>query len=324
MPIVKMQTLTIFGKIMAMDYNFLRKLSPQSGLLLSFILLFIGLLTFLFIGLISAAAFSGNWDLSSHLSPISGTIEGLMSIRIMQMFQTIGMFIFPAVVLSLLVSQTPQKFLGLNRFKKSDLIISIAIMVLLIPGINLIASLNAEIPVPGWMLKMEQSAEELIKSLLITDNFRVFSFNLFVVAVLPAIGEELFFRSLLQKYFIKLTNSTTAGIIITSLFFSAIHFQFLGFIPRFLLGMVFGYLYVWTGSIKIPIIIHFVNNGLAVTLYYFVGLGLIPIDIEKIGNTSQNWVIGVASIAVSSFLIWTLWKGRVTAQALPSQASEGL
>jgi hypothetical protein len=304
--------------------NYLKNLSPQSGLLLSFILLFIGLLTFLFLGLVAAAAYSGNWDIFSHLTPISGTVEGLMSIRIMQMFQTIGMFIFPAVVLSLLVSQTPQKFLGLNRFKKSDLIISIAIMVLLIPGINLIASLNAEIPVPEWMHRMEQSAEELIKSLLITDNFRVFSFNLFVVAVLPAIGEELFFRSLLQKYFIKLTKSTTAGIIITSFLFSAIHFQFLGFIPRFLLGMVFGYLYVWTGSIKIPIIIHFVNNGIAVFLYYLVGLGKVPIDIENIGNNTQNWYIGFTSIAISSFLLWVIWNGRVNNPVQPSQASEDL
>jgi membrane protease YdiL (CAAX protease family) len=306
-------------------YNiYVKNISPQNGLLLSLFLLVIGFVTFLFFGLITSAAVSGNWDLMSHLSPIAGTVEGLTTIRIMQMFQTTGMFIFPAVVMAFLVSQTPSRFLGLNGFSRNDLLISIAIMIFLVPGINLIASLNAQIPMPSWMHDMEKSTETLIKSLLITDNLKIFALNLFLVAVLPAIGEELFFRSLLQKYFIKITKSNNAGILITSLIFSAIHFQFLGFVPRFLLGMFFGYLYLWTGSIKIPIVVHFVNNGLAVFLYYLVGRGLVPMDIESIGNTTQNWQIGIASIVISGLLIWILYSGSTKNRDQHAQASEDL
>lgn len=300
------------------------KITPQKGIIFSFVFLTLGFILFLFLGVITAALITGNWDMAQNLSPTAGTADGLTTIRIMQMFQTIGMFIFPAILVALLASKKPLSFLGFNQVNAKHMLLAIAMMVILIPGINLIASLNADIPVPEWMVQMEKSAEELIKKLLITDKFSVFALNLFMVAVLPAIGEELFFRSVLQKYFIKLTNNNAAGIIISSLIFSAIHMQFLGFIPRFMLGVIFGYLYLWTGSIKVPILVHFVNNGLAVFLYYLIGVGVVPMDIENIGEPSQSWFLGIASIIFSGFLLWTLWSDRVKNRVLPDQISEGL
>lgn len=300
------------------------KITPQKGIIFSFVFLTLGFILFLFLGVITAGLITGNWDIAQILSPTSNATGGLATIRILQMFQTAGMFIFPAILIALLASKKPLSFLGFNQVNAKHMLLAIAMMVILIPGINLIASLNADIPVPEWMIQMEKSAEELIKRLLITDKFSVFALNLFMVAVLPAIGEELFFRSVLQKYFIKLTNNNAAGIIITSLIFSAIHMQFLGFIPRFMLGIIFGYLYLWTGSIKVPMLVHFVNNGLAVFLYYLVGLGFVPMDIENIGEPSQSWFLGIASIIFSGFLLWTLWNDRVKDRVLPDQTSEGL
>ncbi|MDD2195700.1 MAG: CPBP family intramembrane metalloprotease [Bacteroidales bacterium] len=300
------------------------RITPQKGIIFSFVFLTLGFILFLFMGAITAGLITGSWDIAQNLSPTSDTAGGLATIRIMQMFQTTGMFIFPAILIALLASKNPLSFLGFNQVNTKHMLLAIAMIAILLPGINLIASLNADISVPQWMIQMEESAEELMKRLLITDKYSVLALNLFMVAVLPAIGEELFFRSVLQKYFIKLTNNSAAGIIITSLIFSAIHMQFLGFIPRFILGVIFGYLYLWTGSIKIPILVHFVHNGLAVFLYYLVGVGVVPMDIENIGEPSHSWFLGIASLILSGFLLWTLWKDRVRNQVLPDQTSEGL
>jgi membrane protease YdiL (CAAX protease family) len=318
------KTLATFGKKYQMENSIRFNISPRKGIFFSLVFLTLGFLLFLFLGVITTAIVTGNWDLTQILSPTATTPDGLISIRIMQMFQTAGMFIFPAVLIALLASKKPLSFLGFKQASTKQMLLAIAMMVILIPGINLIASLNADIPVPDWMIQMEKSAEELIKRLLITDKFSIFTLNLFMVAVLPAIGEELFFRSILQKYFIKLTNNNAWGIIITSLIFSAIHMQFLGFIPRFMLGVVFGYLYLWTGSIKVTMLVHFVNNGLAVFLYYLIGTGIAPMDIENIGEPSQSWYLGVTSLIFSGFLLWTLWNDRVKDRVQPAQTVEVL
>lgn len=300
--------------------------SPTKGIFISILLALFGAVFFYFIGLISNALYTGSWDLATLISPSSNTQEGLMSIRIMQSFQTIGMFIFPALVMGLFTSESLSSYLGLRRFSREILLLSILMMIILIPGVNLIASLNSKIPVPDWMFNMEKSIESLVKALLQTEKLSILLLNIIVVAVLPAVGEELFFRGVLQKYFCKLTSSNLAGIVITSLFFSAIHIQFLGFIPRFLLGMVFGYLYLWSRSLWIPIVVHFVNNSLAVIVYYLIGKGIVPEETETIGNLSDLWQLGLLSLILSSVTIWLIWQRSVKFQNQQnlSPTSEGL
>ncbi|MFP4555401.1 MAG: CPBP family intramembrane glutamic endopeptidase [Bacteroidales bacterium] len=318
------ETLIIFEE--KMIRSLFKDMSAARGIMLTLLLACIGFLVFLLLGIITVAILSGTWDPDMLTTFSTETALGLHSVRIMQMFQTAGLFVFPSVAIALLASNNSAKFLGFKKIPFNLLLLSIIMMVTFIPGINLIGSLNAEIPVPEWMINMEKSAEHLIKRLLITDNSGTLILNLFVVAVLPAIGEELLFRSVLQKYFCRLTGNVLVGIIITSLVFSAIHLQFLGFFPRFLLGMMFGYLYVWTGSIWAPIAVHFTNNGLAVFAYFFIGMGVIPKDSETIGEVSDMWQLGMLSLIAGGALLWLIWKNRTTHQDLPdpAQASEGL
>jgi len=102
------------------------------------------------------------------------------------------------------------------------------------------------------------------------------------------------------------------GVVLTALIFSAVHLQFQGFIPRFLLGMVFGYLFVWTGSIWIPILMHFINNSLAVMVYFMIGRGLIPAETDTIGGLAELWQMGVISLVISVVLLWVIRKKAVT------------
>lgn len=292
-------------------------MSPQRGIFLTFALAVVGMTIFYFFGGLMGALVVGNWDLNTIFALNYSTPDGQLTIRIVQMFQTFGTFLCPPLLIALLSSKNAGKYLGFRPTGLNLIMLSILLIIIFIPGVNLIASLNAKIPVPGWMHNIEESAERLIKALLITDSYSKMILNLFVVAILPAIAEELFFRGLLQKFFIKLTKNTLAGVVVTSIIFSAIHFQFLGFFPRFLLGMVFGYLYVWTNSIWTPIIVHFVNNGLAVVVYFLIGKGIAPSDVETIGKASDPWPIGIISLIVSAVLFWVIWSQRVKHQSQP-------
>jgi membrane protease YdiL (CAAX protease family) len=125
--------------------------------------------------------------------------------------------------------------------------------------------------VEKWMIEKEDKAAGLIDLLISSDNFWSMMLNLLVLAVIPAIGEELIFRGVFQKIGYKLFKSVNVSIWITAFIFSTIHFQFFGFIPRFILGLVFGYLFLWSGTLWLPVISHFVNNAVPVIGAYIQG-----------------------------------------------------
>jgi membrane protease YdiL (CAAX protease family) len=119
-----------------------------------------------------------------------------------------------------------------------------------------------------WAKTKEIELAQLTEYLIAFSDFGQFLTGLLVIAVLPAVCEELLFRGTIQPYIQRLTGSPHRAIWITAFVFSAIHLQFYGFVPRLLLGALFGYLYYWSGNLSIPILGHFVNNGITVVLSY--------------------------------------------------------
>lgn len=119
-----------------------------------------------------------------------------------------------------------------------------------------------------WASAKEEQLKELTEYLTRFDSIGALIIGLLVIAVLPAIGEELVFRGIGQRMFQGLTRSPHAGIWIAAFLFSFIHLQFYGFFPRFLLGVLFGYLYYWSGNLWYPIFAHFVNNGFTLIMLY--------------------------------------------------------
>lgn len=289
-----------------MKYFIQKELTPLKGILVLMLLALAGMLVFLSLAtLINMIAFDG-------FNPSDSSSEqGLMGLRIIQIFQTFGMFMFPAIAIALFTSTQPIKYLGLNQTTGTFIVYSIVLLLVFIPGINFIASLNAQIPLPSWMIEMEQNAAILTKKMLVTDNFSTMALNFFVVAIMPALAEELFFRGLLQKYLVKWTGKTFWGVLLAATVFSAIHMQFQGFVPRLLLGMVFGYLYVWSGSIWAPIAAHLANNGLAVVAYFLIGREVIPSNLDTFGNASDMWQAGVMSLLLTAIMLWVVWKNRI-------------
>lgn len=138
-------------------------------------------------------------------------------------------------------------------------------------GIKLPESLAG---VEAWAERMEESAKVLTDYLIEFNSTEYFMLTIFFIAVIPGIGEELLFRGLLQNIFRRIFKNDHAAVWVAAILFSAIHFQFYGFMPRMLLGALFGYLYVWTGNLLIPIVAHFLNNSVSLIALYIYQKGL--------------------------------------------------
>ncbi len=142
--------------------------------------------------------------------------------------------------------------------------------------------LNQRLPLPEALLRQESQANQMIAGIMVMDGGWELAFNLLLTALAPAIGEELLFRGILQNQLEKRTGKTALAVWITAACFSAIHFQFAGFLPRFLLGGLLGYTLVWTRSLWAPIATHFVFNGVQVAGAWFMGQQAATPDPEKI------------------------------------------
>lgn len=147
---------------------------------------------------------------------------------------------------------------------------------------------NASIKLPEifggfeqWAKGLEDSMKIITEYLTEFDTTGYFMLTIFVIAVIPGVGEELLFRGFLQNILRRIFKNDHVAIWIAAILFSAIHFQFYGFIPRMLLGALFGYLYLWSGNLLIPIIAHFINNSVSLIALYIYQKGLTDIDVES-------------------------------------------
>lgn len=227
------------------------------------------------------------------------------SLKLLQLFQSVGMFILPPLVLAYLWSEKPFSYLQLNSAPTWwDSKKIVLIMVAAIPAINLLSFFNQQLVLPDFMQGVEvwmRNAEA--ETALITQKFvnvkgvNALLFNIFLISIIPALGEELFFRGTIQKIFTEWKNAKLA-IWLAAIIFSTIHLQFLGFLPRMLLGAFFGYLLLWSGSLWLVILAHFTNNFLAVVFYYFKFNGFRVIDLDRIGTGDTLW-LGIFSCIVT-------------------------
>jgi len=146
---------------------------------------------------------------------------------------------------------------------------SLLLLMISIPLVGLSAWFNQHLPLPDWATNVEADTAKMISAILSVNSPIQWLLNLLVVAAIPAVGEELFFRGIVQTKLVKFFKNPHLAIWLGAIFFSAFHFQFEGFFPRILLGAVLGYLYYWSINLWIPIIIHFFNNAIIVSAPYF-------------------------------------------------------
>ena len=248
----------------------------------------------------------------------------------MQILSTVGMFIIPCFAYGYLCLDNPISFFQLNKKTKiSPTLITISLAILALPFINLLSYINQKLELPAsmanieaWMKSSELAANQLTEQFLMVDNIGGVMLNIFVIAILPAVSEELFFRGTLQNTLTKHTSNHIA-IWTCTIIFSAIHLQFYGFIPRMLMGGLFGYMLVWSGSLWLPVIAHFVNNAMAVIGYYFLqNSETISVkEMDAIG-TKDTLYIGVISGVITICGIYLL-RRSLTIKSASSRKSIG-
>lgn len=133
----------------------------------------------------------------------------------------------------------------------------------------------------SWARSLEDQQERLTKYLTEFSSLGEFLLAFFIIAILPALGEEFLFRGMIQNQLHQASKNIHVAIWTSAILFSAFHLQFFGFVPRMLLGAIFGYLYYWSGNLWMPMFAHFVNNGFAVTMLYLNQLKVVDVDLES-------------------------------------------
>jgi len=218
--------------------------------------------------------------------------------KFLQGFYSVTFFFLPAFLYAVFVFTGKYFwFLGFKPAQKSNmyLLAPITIVAALFFAFWL-GQLNARIPLPNWMKLMEENTSKQMNEFLKVRDWTDVLMNIIVIALIPAICEEIFFRGAVQRVMIHLTKRPWWGIIITAFFFSALHMQFEGFLPRMFLGLVLGALYWYSGSLWVCILAHFVNNGIQV-----IWVSLFP-DNANSNPMIPFWVTLLSGIIVAVLL----------------------
>ena len=253
--------------------------------------------------IISALGMAFGWFIFGiNFTQIEGLMQDLSNphnIAILKFFQTvqsIGIFIVPPFIIAWLISNKPLAYLQV--LKRPDFLSFLAVLGIIFfsnPLINWLNEINSKLSLPEWlnsvqlwMQNSEDQAGKITEAFLSGNTLSSLANNIILIGILPAVGEELLFRGIVQQLFKKMYGNAHVAIWISAALFSALHLQFFGFLPRLVLGAMFGYMLEWSGTLWLPIIAHFLNNTIAVIAYYLTHQGLLKTDLDKTGTVADG------------------------------------
>ncbi|MBW0162345.1 MAG: CPBP family intramembrane metalloprotease [Sediminibacterium sp. Gen4] len=220
--------------------------------------------------------------------------------RLLNTLATLVAFLIPAILFAKVLSKQPFSWLGFNKRMNGKQVL----IVVLITFAGMILSgslgmLNQKIPLSENLLKQAQQLENAYKNAMMNmahmTSLTDYLLAMLVMALAPAVFEEVLFRGAFQKVFVGWTKNAWAGIIITSILFSAIHFSFFGFLPRIALGLILGLIFYYTNNLWLSILLHFLNNGFVVTQLYILSAQGKAID-KVMDETMPIWWGSIALI----------------------------
>lgn len=295
---------------MSFSENEPRLLHPLASILLTLLIVLLGFqIVGPILGLIIALPFyeGSVFDLSQAIAAPLDHPELKVVLFIMQGCGTLfGLIVIPAILLKRQNRAVGDFFKESFYAQMALLVFGLVIVFMMVNSIFIEWNQNLEFPkflsgFESWAKSTEEKLAELTMFLTKFDTVGQFILAFIVIAVLPAIGEEIVFRGMIQNDFYRATRNAHISIWMSAILFSAIHLQFYGFIPRMLLGALFGYLYYWSGNLLMPILAHFVNNGFTVVAMYFYQKGAIDIDIES--QESMPWPVVALGLILTILLL---------------------
>ncbi|SHL89739.1 hypothetical protein SAMN05444266_105396 [Chitinophaga jiangningensis] len=225
----------------------------------------------------------------------------------LQFFYTTLTYLLPAAIFAYLWHPEPMRYLGLKtKASLLQIILTIALFFCCLPVVGVLAQWNLQWDLPAAALGAQQRNEQMTKALLQMPAITDLLMNLILMAIVPAIAEEVFFRGVFQRIFINLTRLKWTGVLVTAVIFAAMHFEMQAVLPRIALGFILGTIFLVTGNLWLAILAHLINNGMLVIQYYLFQHGYIKTDpaVEQ----GVEWYLGLASAVVTVGLIWALMK----------------
>ncbi len=256
-----------------MNNYIFKELTGFQKLLIYILLLISGSILVTFVG-IEFIKLTLGIDISSINQSVLIDNNSIRALKIITIFSHLGTFIIPSLIFLFFFNTSIHQFWGI---KKQRQFIFLAIPFFFI-GTSILGEwsliLNHKIDfqilpqyISDYIYNSQKSSELLIKQ-FIGITWQSYTINILIIAIVPAIGEELTFRAVLQPLFINTFKNKQASILFVAFIFAFIHFQFMDFFPRFLLGVIYGYIFYYTKNIFYSIILHFLNNFTALTLLF--------------------------------------------------------
>jgi membrane protease YdiL (CAAX protease family) len=252
------------------------------------------------------------------------------SLWIIQIIGTTFTIFVAAVFFAYIIVREPKTYLKTNvRFPWLLIALIFVITLLSQPLIELLTAFNQRLQLPHflnslqkWIEETEKAAEATTMLLLQMKTIWDMLWRLLVIGLLTAIGEEFMFRGVLQTIFERWTKSVHASIWITAILFSAIHMEFFGFLPRMMLGVLFGYFVAWSGSIWTSVWAHFINNGTAVVALYLYQQKTIKVNPDDVHTLSAPAYLFLLAIVL--FLLYLYQKKSFEKNQIPETDGEEL
>ncbi|MFC2125640.1 lysostaphin resistance A-like protein [Bacteroidota bacterium] len=287
-----------------------RKL-PWISLLILVVFFIVGLFVGQFFGVVFSLLISGAGldELLQLVSP-PFTEEERIPLMMVQGFGAFGGFILGAgAYVRIVERKSPIILFYFEQMDIKEVLLTLFIVMSFMMVNSFFIEWNLNMGFPSFMSGFENWAKTKEEELKVVTEFLTsfhssgqFIIAIFVIGIIPAIGEEYLFRGIIQNKLHLYLKNPHVAIWLTAILFSGFHLQFYGFIPRMFLGVLFGYLYYWSWNLWIPIIAHFINNAFTLTMIYMYQTGLTGMDIEK--QESLSWQYLILFGLLTGFLLY--------------------
>lgn len=261
---------------------------------------------------VASLFYDGN--LLNDIQQPEGHPEILVPLLITQSIATlVGLVIFPVIHIVAIEHKRIPPFFPSQPKTLFMMLLIMALGVTFMVSISPLVEWNMNLKFPEflkdfetWAREAEDRTAKLTEVMTSFGSISDLMIGIVVIALLPAIGEELVFRGMFQNELLRSSKNIHVAIWVSALIFSAIHFQFYGFVPRLLLGALFGYLYYWSGNLLIPMFAHFFNNAFGVIMIYLYRQKMTDLDVED--NTAAPFPYVMLNIALTAGLLFYIYK----------------
>jgi membrane protease YdiL (CAAX protease family) len=294
--------------------------NPLSKLIILISLLFSFLLFSSLVGILVLVPFYGSGVAALLSSPDFTDPSVINALKVLQILNMAGGLLLSALLYLWLCNPPKETFVAFKKPISTVVILLSALLIVLAqPLIGQANELNSMLRLPewlsfveNWMKSAEKQGELITEAFLSTTSIPGLAVNIFMIAVLPAFAEEVLFRGALARLLKDWTKNVHLAVFLSACIFAAIHLQFYGFLPRFLLGAALGYLFFWSGSLWLPIVAHFTNNMLSITVEFLFRKGIIHTNADNFGMDNAAWLIIISILSVTGllYLIYDATSGK--------------